>query len=114
LVRLLERVEGVTHVTSTAPTCGYDFCAPAGSFPLLFKTRLDSIPNNIPYLSADPNLASTLAAGLPLRGDCPRVGLVWAGRPEIVRDRIRSAPLGAFAPLASIGAQFFSLQKGPA
>jgi FkbM family methyltransferase len=42
-----------------------------------------------------------------------KVGLVWSGDPLHARDRHRSIPLDAFAPLARIeGTRWYSLQKG--
>ena len=80
------------------------------SLPLAFKTELGTIPAAVPYIRVPA------AAALPHPGgDGLRVGLVWAGRPEHNRDRLRSLPLAALAPLADVpGVVFYSLQKGPA
>lgn len=44
-----------------------------------------------------------------------RIGVVWAGRPAHNNDRMRSATLAAFAPIASLpNVTLVSLQKGPA
>jgi len=42
-----------------------------------------------------------------------KVGLVWAGNPKHVRDRMRSLPLASLARLRQIeGVRLYSLQKG--
>ncbi|MEA2726682.1 MAG: hypothetical protein QOF70_1157 [Acetobacteraceae bacterium] len=84
------------------------------SLPYLFRTQLDTIPAQIPYLKADPariahwrdRLAHTLPSGVK------RVGLAWTGRPTHPNDRRRSLPLAQLASLADAGpAAFVSLQK---
>jgi cytochrome c-type biogenesis protein CcmH/NrfG len=84
------------------------------SLPYLFRTRLSSIPNQVPYLKAEPariahwraRLDTTLPAGVP------RIGLAWTGRPTHPNDRRRSLALSQLLPLANAGpAAFVSLQK---
>lgn len=84
------------------------------SVPGLIHTTLETIPNQVPYLSADParvaawrqRLDATLPQGVR------RIGLAWTGRPTHPNDRRRSMPLGRLASLASAGrASFVSLQK---
>ena len=112
---LLAKVPGVSrycHRWNDVP--GHAAHCRLSSLPYLFRTRADSIPVQIPYLSADPariehwrqRLAATLPAGVK------RIGLAWTGRPTHPNDRRRSLPLAAFAPLAQAGpAAFVSLQK---
>jgi hypothetical protein len=92
------------------------FC-PFSGLPRLHGTRLDTIPQAVPYLCADParveawrgRLAEMLPAGLK------RVGLVWAGRPTHNNDVNRTVALAALSPLGAVpGVAFVSLQKGPA
>ena len=84
------------------------------SLPLIFKTTLATIPWTGPYLRADPKLCEQWSHRLPPDPNLPRIGLVWAGRPENKIDRKRSMRLDQFAPLSAIKhARFFSLQKGP-
>jgi Flp pilus assembly protein TadD len=85
---------------------------PLLSLPERFGTELATIPTPAPYLRADPTRAERWRRRLD--GDF-RVGLVWAGRPEHVKDRERSIALAAFAPLCAVpGVRFYALQKGPA
>jgi len=67
----------------------------------MFRTRVDTIPNKIPYLSVPQELkrkwADRLAAVEP-----PRVGLVWAGRKENPKDSLRSVRLEKFSPCSML------------
>ena len=111
----LRRVLGKMAGADIVLTCGEalpDFVwhCPLLSLPLAFGTTLDTIPKALPYIAAPAPAALPSAGAAALR-----VGLVWAGRPEHNRDRIRSVPLAALAPLAGLsGAAFYSLQKGAA
>jgi len=83
------------------------------SLPYVFQTRLDTIPNKVPYLYADPRKEAEWRMRMA-RERRFKVGLVWAGRPQHKGDKARSLRLEQFAPLAASGATFFSLQKGDA
>jgi tetratricopeptide (TPR) repeat protein len=85
------------------------------SLPHLFHTQLTSIPTRVPYLHADEARIGRFADKLRPRGGSRRIGIAWAGNPDHERDRVRSAPLSALAPLAQVAdAAFYSLQTGPA
>jgi hypothetical protein len=91
-----------------------DLHCPQMSLPLIFKTRLETIPAHSPYLTADPADVQRWAdrtrsiTGL-------KVGLVWAGSPIHSNNRNRSMRLEQLAPLANVtGVSFFSLQIGSA
>jgi tetratricopeptide (TPR) repeat protein len=114
LKRLAMSVKGVEQVIGPGEVLpAFDLQCPLMSLPLAFGTTMASIPGEVPYLAApEPLLADWRAR---LAGSAhPRVGLIWAGRPEHRRDRERSITLAALAPLAATGATFYSLQKGPA
>jgi len=68
----------------------------------------------MPYLIADPEAVARWSAALGPR-ERPRVGVVWAGRPDHARDRERSI---AFAQLSELFAirdvDWISVQQGPA
>ncbi len=90
----------------------FDVHIPLMSLPHVLGTDLNTIPNDVPYLSADAILvkhwSDTLAAYPGLR-----VGIAWQGRREFRGDNLRSIPLTEFAPLAAVpGVRLFSLQKG--
>ena len=80
------------------------------SLPHAFRTTLETIPAQIPYVSAAPNRMKHWAEvlGDPER---PRIGIVWAGSATNKNDHNRSAALADFAALRDLGAEFISLQK---
>jgi len=83
------------------------------SLPRIFGTTLETIPANVPYLKADPNLIDRWRGKLASHPVGLKVGLAWAGSPEFREDRFRSPHLPAMAPLGGIAeVQFYSLQKG--
>jgi Flp pilus assembly protein TadD len=84
------------------------------SLPGVLGTELHTIPANVPYLTAVPELKAAWQERLaPLRASGRKlVGIVWAGRPTHPNDGRRSLPLDALAPLAEVeGVQLVSLQK---
>ena len=101
----LEGVDGVTQAGSALPP--HDVFCPVASLPGLLGTTLETIPAPVPYLAAAPALAARFRPPPGLN-----VGLVWAGNPGFVHDRLRSIDGGTFAALASVpGITFHSLQK---
>jgi tetratricopeptide (TPR) repeat protein len=115
LLELLRTVPGVSEVVQLGgpyPRC--DLQVAVLSLPYRFNTRPDTIPANTPYLRVDPARIERWQRILGPR-DRPRIGVAWAGNPDHARDRFRSAPLTAFAPLAADDRyEWISLQKGPA
>jgi hypothetical protein len=115
LKALLEGMKSVNAVIAfdeQIPSSGWDFWTPLLSIPYYCKTRLDTIPANIPYLQAPRKLIEKWAALLPKNG--LRVGLVWKGSTQFENDADRSLPsLAVLAPLGSVAnVSFISLQKG--
>lgn len=81
------------------------------SLPWAFGTRLDTVPDGVPYIEPDALLAASWADRIGPHGF--KIGIVWQGNPNPEADRARSFPLEALAPLASIeGVRLISLQKG--
>lgn len=114
VVPALVGLPGTDVVPDTAPVPAHDRFVTLLSLPLIFGTRLDTIPAATPYLSVDPARARGWRPRLGADGPL-RVGLAWAGRPAHFNDRNRSASLAALAPLAAVpGVRFFALQVGPA
>ena len=115
LFTTLEGVDTVHAFDETLPPAEWDFWTPPLSIPFYCRTRLDSIPAEIPYLRADRKLAESWSS--VLSGECVpsdlRVGLVWKGNPLFENDSERSLPdLKTLESLGSIaGVRFFSLQK---
>jgi hypothetical protein len=83
------------------------------SLPLAFQTRLDSIPQNLPYLAVpeivkrhwSERIEATGIGGL-------RVGIAWAGRNTHLADSRRSMAFDKLLPLFNLSnVSWFSLQK---
>ena len=130
---VIETVRGVARVVTERALRGeivtlgddvprWDCYAPLSSLPGLFKTTLETIPADVPYVGVDEarvaRFRKLLAAGRGGGGGGDnanfKVGIVWAGTAGHINDRARSASLAAFAPLAAVpGVTFYSLQKGP-
>jgi tetratricopeptide (TPR) repeat protein len=83
------------------------------SLPRLFRTRLETIPAQVPYLRAPEAAAARWRNRLATLAGI-KVGLVWAGNPKHANDMRRSLELKALAPLTAVpGTNFVSLQVGP-
>ena len=111
LIPLLRHMPGVAAAVPTGSRLPqHERAIFMGSLPHRLGTQLDSIPTSDGYLAADPTRARTWAGLLPGR---QRIGLVWAGNPQLAGDAQRSMGFEQVAPLlATTGAQFFSLQVG--
>ena len=130
LEKLLQRCAGIDRVIPQgAPLPEFAFQIPLLSLPTVFHTTLETVPAEMPYLSAEPGRIEKWGRELAVRhvsnvldshmrhvGNVPhkmRVGIAWQGSPKYAGDAHRSVPLGAFAPLANVpGVQLVSLQKG--
>ena len=82
--------------------------------PGLLGTTLDTVPADVPYLRADPQLVERWRDRLgPATG--LKVGIAWQGNKKYYLDQSRSIPLTAFEPLAKLpGVRLISLQAGEA
>ena len=113
LVPLMQSCPGIDHlVTAADERPAVDVQVPLLSLPRIFKTDVDNVPADIPYLHAAPALVEHWRqrirglAGL-------KVGIQWQGSRGFRSDRYRSFPLRCFASLAELGdVQLVSLQKG--
>src|SRR4051794_21355814 len=57
LVNVLRRCPGIDLLAAAGGELpSFDVQAPLQRLPLMFKTRLETIPANVPYLFADPGL----------------------------------------------------------
>jgi tetratricopeptide (TPR) repeat protein len=104
--------KGFAVVTEGDVLPPFDVQCPLLTLPGIFGTTLQSIPNAVPYLSADPlavqHWKQTLGSAASLR-----VGLAWAGDPTHKNDRNRSVPFAILAPLLKRNEiSWFSLQVG--
>jgi tetratricopeptide (TPR) repeat protein len=106
-IRLVGRGESLPPV---------DYYCPLVSLPLALNTRLETIPAQVPYLTAEPE---RIAHWRPRLRALPglRVGIAWQGNlavEKLIWARGRSIPLAVLEPLAQLpGVRLVSLQKGP-
>jgi tetratricopeptide (TPR) repeat protein len=114
LVSLLrESFSGVTVLGDRGDPAPYQCDAVLLSLPRLLKTRLETIPAQVPYLRAPAEAVRRWRERLGKMSGL-KVGLVWAGNPEHVNDHRRSVDLKLLEPLFAVrGASFASLQVGP-
>jgi tetratricopeptide (TPR) repeat protein len=114
LTALLETIEGVDEIVTlsadTPPQIDYDAHVPLCSLAGIFNTQPDTIPNHVPYLSADPHKVAVWQKRI--KQDDIHVGIVWAGNDTYPE---RSCLLGDMAPLMDVkNVEWIGLQKGPA
>jgi tetratricopeptide (TPR) repeat protein len=90
----------------------FDLHFPLTSLPRLFKTTLETVPADVPYVFADPALVDLWRSELAVVSDF-KVGIAWQGNPAFPGDRQRSIPLARFSAVARVPrVRLFSLQKG--
>jgi tetratricopeptide (TPR) repeat protein len=88
-----------------------DFHTSMLSLPLMFGTRVETIPAPGPYLKAEPERTAQWRTRLGDHGF--RITIAWQGRTDGTNDARRSFPVAALAPLAALpGVRLISLQKG--
>ena len=99
LTRLMRSVPGVHRVIARGePLPAFDLHVPLMSLPLIFETRLNSIPAEVPYLTP-PEGPDPIPAPKPT-GEL-RVGFVWRGSKKQNDDQ-RPVPLSAIRSLFEI------------
>ena len=92
------------------PPVQFDLFAPLLSLPRLFRTSLNNIPDQVPYLHADPHRAAAWSEISRQAKGLLRIGLVWYGSTV---DPSRACPIEQIETLFCVAdTHFFSLQKG--
>ncbi|MCY2989818.1 MAG: tetratricopeptide repeat protein [Planctomycetota bacterium] len=113
LLPVLANCPGVDAlVNRDGPLPPFDVYAPLLSLPRILGTTLESVPAEVPYLFANPQLVDHWRERLR---EIPgfKIGINWHGRPGHGIWRQRNIPLSQFAELARLpGVQLISLQKG--
>jgi tetratricopeptide (TPR) repeat protein len=112
LVPILRGCAGIDRIVPRGqPLPDYDVQAPLLSLPGILRTSVDSVPANVPYLTADARLVEHWRQEL-CRVEGLKIGIAWQGNPKYPADRERSIPLARFAPIARLpGVHLVSLQK---
>ena len=88
----------------------FDLHCPLLSLPLAFKTRLESIPAAIPYVSIAPAMTEKWQRRLPQKSAL-RIGIAWSGNRDNTRDSARSIALKKLARIAGPGVTLVSLHN---
>jgi len=116
---LMQSLPGPIQIIARGdPLPDFDVHCPLLSLPLAFATRIETIPSQMPYLSAPTDKIEAWRNRLGTH-DSLRVGLVWAGDPRKQTpgahriDRQRSLTFDQLAPIFQVlDCKFYSLQKG--
>ncbi|MGA2582013.1 MAG: tetratricopeptide repeat protein [Tepidisphaeraceae bacterium] len=88
----------------------FDVFCPLPSLPRAFDTTIETIPANIPYITADATRIDAWRNRLAGESRL-KIGLAWAGSPLHTNDRRRSLPPAALAPLSeATNAAFYNMQ----
>jgi hypothetical protein len=81
LTRLMRTVPGIDQVPDgSAPVPEHDFHCSFNSLPLAFETTLETIPRDVPYLAADPELMRQWGQRLPAGDALGSAGPARRGR----------------------------------
>jgi tetratricopeptide (TPR) repeat protein len=93
----------------------FDYQVPVMSLPHLFKTTLQTIPSQVPYLQASEELTAQWKEKLKDDHNF-KVGICWEGSPYYEQFKAaaskKSVPLNTFIPLTQVpGVSVYALQK---
>ncbi len=93
----------------------HDYQVPVMSLPYYFKTRIDSIPATVPYLTVPQDLVNEWGQKLNIPGSY-KIGICWDSSPYYEQFKSsyskKSIPLTVFEPLTKIpGVMIYSLQQ---
>jgi hypothetical protein len=110
LVRLFKTLAGVEEFLARGDALpDFEVHCPFSTLPLAFRTTVDTIPAEFPYLRPEGELSTQWRKRVP--EGVLKVGLVWGARP--FPSPGRSVPLSTFAPFGDVeGVWYCSLQKG--
>lgn len=113
LVRLMQISFGTAlHIASGSSVPFYHWQTPIMSMPFNLLGRSGgAIPNEVPYLTADPDQVSRFRQRLEaVAPGKRRLGLVWRGNPKNLNDFKRSIDWRLIALLLDLDAAFFIIQ----
>jgi tetratricopeptide (TPR) repeat protein len=94
---LLSQLDGLEIIARGEMLPSFDMHCPLLSLPFAFRTKLETIPADIPYLKAPAERIARWRDRLP--PDRPCVGFVWSGSSSHKNDANRSIPLVHLAAL---------------
>jgi len=115
LLALCPYLDQVINLHDQVPS--FDYHIPLMSIARVMKTRLETIPQEMPYLFADQTLATYWKDSLA-QDPHIKIGICWQGNPNYSTSFLRHAvaaksiSLALFAPMAQIpGVSLYSLQR---
>ncbi len=120
LVQLLSNCNYIDKAfAKKTPLPRHDIQIPLLSFPMIFDTRLNTVPQTIPYINADKKLIRLWKNKLNTINSNPNqlnVGLCWQANPNTFLEdnplTKRSIPLSLFEPLTQLkNVKLYSLQR---
>lgn len=95
-----------------APLPEHDYAVHLLSLPKILQTKLESIPNDTPYLQINDQKITEKWKKSLLPYKNKKVGIAYSGTKLHARDKERSCPLKHWLPILKLpGYDFFSLQK---
>jgi Tfp pilus assembly protein PilF len=110
LVTLLARLPGVSRVIANGHTPPrFDYRCSLMSLPLVFETRMDTIPFSEGYLRSDPGKVAQWRGRLGERSK-PLIGLAWSGSRTHYNDSNRSIALADLVRWLPADFQYVNLQ----
>lgn len=109
LLKSLPGLDGVADVAPPYPPA--DLALSLLSVPRILGTTLETVPSEVPYLSADASAIEKWRGRLGGPGGPPRVGLYWRGTQVDPNRTIRLAELSPLFDVAP-NVTFVSFQKG--
>ncbi|NWF97987.1 MAG: tetratricopeptide repeat protein [Nitrospirae bacterium] len=110
LKSLFQNIQGIYNILTFGEKIpDFDLHCPILSLPYIFKTTIENIPSNIPYLFPDKTIINKWAEKIHSDNNNKlKIGIAWSGRNHVHN-------INLFAPLSDINeVTFFSLQKGEA
>ena len=114
LVDLVATCPGVDlAIAQGQPLPAFDYHLPLLSLPRVFKTRMDSIPAEIPYLDIPQRVPNRAELGQVLSpsGGRTRIGLAWSGTTAYANLRNRTVDPEHLVPLDQLqGVAWYSFQ----
>jgi hypothetical protein len=111
MMLILDGLKGVdSFVAKGDELPDFDFQCPLMSLPLAFKTNLETIPAQVPYLFARQDRVQRWAKHIGSEGF--KIGIGWQGSTQGRVDAGRSFPVSLFEQIAkNEGVRLISLQK---
>lgn len=111
LVELMNTIKPEIELTDlVTDDISYDYYCPLMSLPHAFKSTVETLPANIPYLFCNEIKYNMWSSKLS-KSNLLRIGIAWTGNPNHQNDKFRSIPLSELEKLLSLPFEFHSLQK---